>query len=347
MERHEKDPGMMKRIGITGEGKMGSNLFYYLSDFGYDLTWICSQDADTEKLLKTFQKKIKRSSEGSLITPEKYEQLQSATVISNDLSALSECDMVIEAVNENLPLKQALFHHFDSITQPHCILATNSSSILPAALVPSQMRQDKTIGLHFFYPVVLKNIVEFTILPETSETTKLAVRDFLTTIRRNAITLTPDSAFILNRIFLDIQREAYSIVVEGKASFGQVDDVIKENITSMGVFEFCDHVGIDTMLASVMNYTRADPGKDQYIPFMLKLDELVKAGRNGKKSGEGFFSYTGPAAGAGHEISSVLNKTITHRINTALLGSISVFSVLTGISEQELNRHMDEYLGRS
>ncbi len=336
----------MKRIGIIGEGKMGSNLFYYLTDFDYPLTWICSREADPEKLLKSFRKKILRSLDASVISTERFETLQSGTVISSDLADLSGCDLVIEAVNENLPLKQALFRQMDGFLPSGCILATNSSSIPPEAIVPSDERRDKTVGLHFFYPVILKNMAELIILPETSDKTKDAIMDFLTTIKKNVLLLHPENAFVLNRIFLDIQKEAWSVVSEGLATFRQLDEMVKERFTPTGVFEFCDHVGNDIMLASVMNYTRSDPEKDLYVPFMLKLDELVKSGRLGKKTGTGFFSYTGLTPAPEPEIPEGLRTKISERINAALQASVSGFAVKTGISEEVLNEHLEEYLGR-
>src|SRR5271157_1619963 len=139
---------MLKNIGIIGEGKMGTNLLYYLLDMDLNLTWVCSQDADPEKLRRTFNKRLKRSLEAGIFDMDKFQCVQERLTISNTLNDAANCELIIETINEELQAKQNLFKLLDTIVSPGCILTSNSSSINPSCLIPSENRKDKFAGLH-------------------------------------------------------------------------------------------------------------------------------------------------------------------------------------------------------
>jgi 3-hydroxybutyryl-CoA dehydrogenase len=326
----------MKKIGIIGEGKMGTNIFYYLVNHKYPLRWVVSNEADPAVLEKTFRKKIRRMYETGQISEKKHEFLNTEISISNDLAIFGDCDLIIEAVSENLKLKQFVFMQLEKATPERCVLATNSSSILPADLTALVERKDKVIGLHFFYPVALKNIVEYVRNPDTSAETSKKVDIFLSSISRNFITLDAENAFMMNRIFLDLQTEAFSIVSEGLGTYEEVDRFVKMYITPPGVFEFCDYVGNDIMLTSVMNYVSHEKSKAKYLPFMVELDRLVKAGRLGKKTSHGFFSYNGSLMVPSTKASDLAPAAV-RRLHNALGRSVARFSKSTGFPETKIN----------
>jgi 3-hydroxyacyl-CoA dehydrogenase len=280
----------MDNIGIVGEGKMGGSIFNYLLGFDLKLAWICHPEADTEKLYRQFSKRIRRSVDTGIITKEHHERLLK-TVISKNPEDLRECDLVIEAIPEITGLKKDLFAKLDGIVRPEAIFASNSSSINPGEIAPAGNRSEKFVGIHFFFPVSLKNIVELTIMPGTSAETITRTESFLKTIQRRHITLTEQNSFMLNRIFLDFQNEAYLLVAAGKCSCQQLDRLVKDHFFPFGVFDFCDSVGLDTMLASVLNYTRGYGDQDYFTGFTGKLAELVANGRLGMKNQAGFFDY--------------------------------------------------------
>ncbi|MCK9422855.1 MAG: 3-hydroxyacyl-CoA dehydrogenase family protein [Bacteroidales bacterium] len=288
-ERSEPSSGIQK-TGIIGEGKMGSGIFNYLLDFDLELTWICSKEADIGKIQKQFGKRINRSLEVGIIDENKYRSLQK-TIISREISDLYQCDLIIEAIPEDIGLKRSLFEQLHPVINPGCIFASNSSSINPSILSTPDLRQDKFIGLHFFYPVALKNIVEFTVTAQTSSTTRSLIHSFLDKIQRFYLTLNERNSFILNKLFLDVQLEAILIVNEGHCSYQQMDEIIKKHMFPFGVFDFMDSVGIDTMLVSIGNYITGYPNKSYYEPLVSKLQELVREGKLGMKTGEGFYKY--------------------------------------------------------
>ena len=336
----------IRHIGIVGEGKMGTNIFHYISGFDLQLSWLCSDAADTGKLLRTFQKKIKRSQDAGILTEARYNFLLDTTTISTDLADLVNCDLVIEAIPEELSMKQTLFRALDSVVKAGCILASNSSSILPSGLVPSENRKDRTIGLHFFYPVSLKNIVEFVFTDETSESCKSAISSFLRSIERHYLPMNEESAFILNRIYLEVQVEAFHIVKEGKCTYRQMDELVKESFSPAGIFEFFDSVGLDVMLASIRNYTAHHPEREKFSALINSLEELVKEGKLGQKSGQGFYEYNASEEPDHEQPANPLSvEEINARLNDALGSAIDYYAVLSGLPAQEITSAMKEYMG--
>ncbi len=290
MLRDTNSKSNIQKVGIVGQGKMGSGIFNYLLDFNFDLVWVCSSNADTDKLNKQFVKKIKRLLNAGIIDHQRFDWLMRTSITPN-LDDLQYCDLIIEAVPEIPELKKGLFLQLDQIVQPEAIFTSNSSSIHPSELSPPGNRSGLFAGLHFFYPVPLKNIVEFTLTANTTINTTATVESFLESIHRRFIILDEQSSFMLNKIFLDVQNEAFMIVQTGHCSQFQMDQLVRKYLFPFGVFDFCDSVGIDTMLASIRNYTRGYPHKEHFSALISALQRLVNEGKFGVKSQEGFFKY--------------------------------------------------------
>ena len=281
---------VIRSIGIIGEGKMGSSILHYLLGFEFSLVWIGSPACDIEKIRKQFEKRIRRSFEAGIISKERFESL-CGTVISCDPVNLGGCDLIIEAIPEDRVQKKLLFERLDAVVKPEAIFVSNSSSILPPEIAPPGSRRERFAGMHFFYPVQLRNIVELIVSADTSPETLGTLERFLQDIGRRYLTLDEHNGFILNKIFLDVQNEAYRIVKAGRCTIGQMDHIVTTFLFPFGIFDFCDSVGIDTLLASVENYTRDYPHKSYYADFLSALSELVSAGQLGQKSGRGFYEY--------------------------------------------------------
>lgn len=282
----------IKNIGVIGEGKMGTDIFYYLNDFDFQLIWIYKEKNIKDELIKKFNKKLNRLLNSNIIDQEKYNFKLNNTIISDDINHLSNCDFIIEAIFEDIDKKRKLFNELDKILKTNCILATNSSSLIPSKLLINKNRIDKIIGLHFFYPIKYKNIVEFITTKHTQENIINLVKDLLTKINISHLLLDEENAFPLNKIFLDFQALAYNIYQEGILTFNEIDELVKENIFPIGVFEFFDSVGNEIMLASIKNYIENYNNKDFYMPLINKLEELVKQNKLGIKTNHGFYDYS-------------------------------------------------------
>ncbi|MCX6282984.1 MAG: 3-hydroxyacyl-CoA dehydrogenase family protein [Bacteroidetes bacterium] len=335
----------VETTGIIGEGKMGTNLAHYIIESGIEIRWLVSPLADLPKISRSIEKKIRRLYENGIITDDKYDKLRNSRA-SYDIKVLADCSLVIEAVAEETGLKKRVLNETDSILQADAILVSNSSSINPSVLCPSKAREKNFAGLHFFYPVNLVNIVEIVRGPGTSGETVDRLTAFLDIIKRRFIILEEEEGFILNRIFLDVQNEAYRIVGQAKASCADIDQAVKGKLLPSGIFEFFDHVGLDIMLVSIRNYTARYPHADYYTPLISKLEELTSEGHLGRKSGRGFFDYTGnetfikSASANPEELEEIRNHLEFTYKNAARR-----FITHSGLTIDELNEALKEYFG--
>jgi 3-hydroxybutyryl-CoA dehydrogenase len=340
----------IKTVTVVGEGKMGTNLFSYLSDFPFHMRWICRRDADLQKLQKTWQKKNARARDLGIMGDEEFLR-KSGAIISGDIKDSADSDLVIETIPENLQLKKSLFKAFDDVMSPACILASNSSSILPSLLVASEKRKRTTIGLHFFYPVALKNLVELVVPPDTSAETLASVKEFLDTSRRFYLFQSESDAFLVNRIFLEFQVEAWRVVHEGLMSARQVDELIRERFFPIGAFECFDSVGIDIMLPSIENYIRHYVDKARYAGLTDELRRMTSEGKLGVKSGIGFFSYEGeyihPGTEPADSSSEEIAKLVTGRLLEALKTAVRELSAPANLPSASLAFALREYFGVS
>jgi 3-hydroxybutyryl-CoA dehydrogenase len=335
------DTSGIKKVGIIGEGKMGSGLFNYLLDFNFELVWLCSQDADTEKITRQFGKRIKRSLEAGIIDQNRFDTLMQLP-ITQDMGGLYDCDLIIEAIPEIVALKRNLFVQLDRMIKPAAIFTSNSSSINPSEIAPPGNRRGQFAGLHFFYPVQLKNIVEVTIAPSTTISALDAIETFLETIQRRFITLEEKNSFVLNKIFLDVQNEAWLIVRAGQITLPQMDQLVKRHLFPFGVFDLCDSVGLDTMLASIRNYIKDYPHKDYFASFISVLDDLTARGKFGIKSNEGFYKY--PRV----EVSSELppgSDAIAEHLRQTWISTSRRFAAQCHLPLDDMNWAIKEYFG--
>ena len=334
-----------QKTGIIGEGKMGTNLVHYLAECGIELCWIVSPGADIPKLRKNFEKKIRRMLEHGIITEEQHQRLQKTSIIT-DIALLEGCGIVIEAITEDIAMKKEVLLRADAIMNTDAILVSNSSSINPSALCPSPARERNFAGLHFFYPLNLVNIAEIIRSPATSDHTVDWLISFLDAIKRKYILLNEKQGFILNRIFLDVQNEAYRIVDQGQYTCSDIDFAVKDSLFPGGIFEFFDHVGLNTMLASIRNYTMDYPHVSYYLPLISKLEEMISMGHLGRKSGQGFYDYSGIEA----EQPSVTANTeqieeIRHHLEFTYKNAARRFITRSGLTIDELNAALKEYFG--
>jgi 3-hydroxybutyryl-CoA dehydrogenase len=288
----------IKNIGVVGEGKMGSSIFIYLNGFDYRLTWLCSSESEKEKAQKIFNKKTKLLFQSGVITEMEFVSKSQETKVSSSVDDLKNCDLIIEAITEDVGVKRILFESLHKTVNADCIFTTNSSSIVPSQLIPSESRKDKIAGLHFFFPVALKKIVELIAGISTSLPTIESLSNFLVHINKKPFLQDEAHAFILNRLLLDFQAGAYQIFMEGKLSYKEIDEMVRLNLFPIGVFEFFDHVGIDIMLSSIKTYTQKAENKRFYTPLINKMEELVKSNHLGIKTNHGFHDYAHPEENA-------------------------------------------------
>jgi 3-hydroxybutyryl-CoA dehydrogenase len=337
----------MNIIGIIGEGKMGTNLFHYISDFPFEMRWITSPGADVEKIARTWSKKVARGLNAGIIDPPGADRRNRA-VITKDPGAIADCDLIIEAVPERENLKSEIFRQADPIAKPGCIFASNSSSILPSRLSPSEFRKPYVIGMHFFYPVSLKNIVELVFHPGSdSMVVERSIR-FLNTIQRKFLCQGEEDAFLLNRIYLEVQAEAWQIVREGLLTPMQVDHLVRTRLFPLGPFECMDVVGLDVMLPSIRNYIRRYPDTYRYQGLLNDLEKMVEKGRLGMKSGQGYFDHTEDASektGEDQFLPEEAAGTAVLRVKAALEKAVETLGSEASYPREDILEGLKEYFG--
>lgn len=261
----------IKSVGIVGSGKMGSDIFNYLSDFKFKLMWYTRNSEHKEILRNTYHKKIKRQLKHGIISQEIFD-LRNSFRITNNWNDLSECDLIIESIIEEQDIKAELFQKLDKIVKPSCVLASNSSSILPSELAENLLRKNRILGLHFIYPIAFKNVVELVSADFTDEITIEKTKLFLDDIKRFYIKQNESNAFILNRFLLQIQVVAFNLLKKNKLGYKQFDDISKQLIPEFGLFEIMDNVGHNTMYNAILNYSRMDMNKKKYEPLLNELN---------------------------------------------------------------------------
>ncbi len=278
----DKKGNEINSIGVVGEGKMGSSIFYHFLGLGFEMRWLVSEMADVGKISRQVVRKSARIDSGIAI--EKPE-------LSVHPEILSGCDLVIEAIPEEIGLKKKLFKTLDKILEQKVIVSSNSSSIQPSELCPSMKRAPDFCGLHFFYPLNIKPFTEIITTNHTSEKTCNTLGSFLEKSGFISLIIPEKQGFILNKILLEVQNEAWHIVRSGECTFFELDKIVGEHLFPSAIFSMIDHIGIDILSVSIKNYIALYPNRNDYLGFVDVLDQMVSQGRIGKKCGLGFYSY--------------------------------------------------------
>jgi len=281
----------IKRVGVLGCGLMGSGIAQVAATAGYDtLVRDVSKEiwdrarAGIEKSLAKFVEK------GKLTAAQRDTALKrlSFTTTTGDLE---RCDIVVEAVTEDLELKNALWKELDGRSPPATIFASNTSSLTVAAMAAATRRADRFVGLHFFNPVPLMPLVEVVRTVTTSEDTFRRAFAFAKSLGKEAVAAKDNSGFIVNLLLVPYLLDAIRAVEHGVASVPDIDKAMQLGCGyPMGPLTLLDLVGLDTTyrIAEIM-FT--EYREQRYAPPPL-LKRMITAGMNGRKSGKGFYDYS-------------------------------------------------------
>ncbi|MFP7298263.1 3-hydroxyacyl-CoA dehydrogenase family protein [Neobacillus niacini] len=280
----------MNSMCVVGAGTMGRGIAYTaaINDFKVILNDV--SEASLTNAREYIELTLEKSAEKGFIDPSKLYKIKENIAYTTDMeAAVSNVDIVIEAVFENIELKINIFKKLDELCPEHTILATNTSTMSPTEIGASTNRPEKCIAMHFFNPVHKMKLIEIIRGLDTSDETMQIAKQVGEKLGKETVEVNEFPGFVTSRMNCLIGNEAMNMLMEGVASAEDIDKAIKLGLNHpMGPLELADLVGLDSRLRNVEYLHRTLGEKFRPSPILVKY---VKAGRLGKKSGKGFYNY--------------------------------------------------------
>jgi len=286
----------IKKVGVLGCGLMGSGIAQVSATAGYDVTVLEQEQKFLEKGFAGIEKSLAKFAEKpdkTGITPEKAREARLRIHGTTSAKDLADCDIIIEAIIENLDEKKKTFSALDGIVKKDAIFASNTSSISITEVAAATKRPDKFVGLHFFNPVPLMKLVEVVRTIATSDAAFEAAFEFGKSLGKVPVRTSDKTGFIVNRLLVPYLLDAIRAYEEGVGSIPDIDNAMKLGCGyPMGPFTLLDFVGLDTTY--YITHVMFDEFKERRFASPPLLKRLVMAGWYGRKSGKGFYDYADP-----------------------------------------------------
>ncbi len=281
----------IQRVGVLGCGLMGSGIAQVSAQAGYDTVVRDVSDELNQRGRAAIEKSLAKLLEKGKLSQDDRDEILGRLAFTTRLKDLRDCDLVIEAVTEDLSIKNALWKELDGLVKPESIFASNTSSLTIAAMAAVTKRADRFVGLHFFNPVPIMKLVEVVRTVTTSGPTFRRAMDFARSLGKEPIAAKDTGGFIVNLLLVPYLLDAIRAVERGVGSVSDIDKgMVLGTGHPMGPLTLLDFVGLDTTyrIAEIM----FDEYRDQrYAPPPL-LRRMVLVGMHGRKSGKGFYDYS-------------------------------------------------------
>ena len=280
----------IKNIAVIGAGTMGSGIAHVFALNNYNVSLIDTYLPSLDKGIKSIGSNLERQVKKGSITPDQKETALARIITSSEINAVQkDTDLVIEAIIENKEAKLSLYKQLNSLIKDECILASNTSSISITEL-GAHNRPDQFIGMHFMNPVPVMQLVEIIRGYATSDATFSTIEQLALDLGKTPVEVFDYPGFIANRILMPMINEAVYALYEGVASAKDIDTVMKLGMNHpMGPLTLADFIGLDVCLA-IMDVLYTGFNDSKYRPCPL-LKKMVAAGKLGRKTKSGFFSY--------------------------------------------------------
>ena len=282
----------VKKVGVLGCGLMGSGIAQVAAAAGFDVTVLEVEQKFLDRGFAAIEKSLTKFAEKGTIkeTPQAIRGRLKGTTKREDLA---DCDIIIEAIIENVEEKKKMYSSIDGIVKKDAIFASNTSSISITELLTSTKRPDRFVGLHFFNPVPLMKLVEVVRTIATADDVYQTAYEFAKKLGKVPVRTSDKTGFIVNRLLVPYMLDAIRAYEEGVGSIDDIDNAMKLGCGyPMGPFTLLDFVGLDTTY--YITHVMYDEFKERRFASPPLLKRLVMAGWYGRKSGKGFYDYSDP-----------------------------------------------------
>ncbi|MHA2029734.1 MAG: 3-hydroxyacyl-CoA dehydrogenase family protein [Candidatus Kariarchaeaceae archaeon] len=280
----------IKKIAVIGSGQMGAGIGLLSASYGYEVVFNDIKQEFIDGGLSNNKKWLDRQVSKGKLVQSKADEIYGK--MSGELSiekSVSNADLVIEAIIENLDIKRSTWEKIGKAAPDHAIFGSNTSSLSITEMAKASGRPDKFVGIHFFNPPIILKIIEYIKGYETSENTLQVAIEYGKSMEMNTVTANETPGFIVNRLMIPQLNESYYALMQGVATKEDIDTAMKFGLNHpMGPLTLSDFIGLDTILF-ITEYLYSELG-EKFRPCPL-LRKMVRAGKLGRKTGEGFYKY--------------------------------------------------------
>lgn len=307
------------KIGVLGAGSMGSGIAQVAATANHQVVLFDSNAEMLQKAKSSIGSGLKKLVEKEKITQEKAHSIESNIIIAQKIEDFASCDLIIEAIIENIDVKKSVFKQLENIVSPTCILASNTSSLSIASIASACKDASRVIGIHFFNPATLMPLVEIIPCIQTNEETLKTSKSLIDSWGKVTVLTKDTPGFIVNRVARPFYGEALRIYEEGIADFATIDWAMTSiGGFKMGPFTLMDFIGNDINYTVTETVFAAFYFDSRYKPSLTQKRHS-EAGWYGRKSGRGYYDYSENAVKQNPTENTVLGEQIVNRILVMLI----------------------------